>query len=337
MPVSADLGWERETFALAIAVQNLVWGISQPAVGYLSERVGAARTIVVGSFLYVTGVYLMSRTGGEMEFHFSAGVLVGLGLSGTSFAVVLGAIGRAFPAERRSLALGMASACGSVGQFAMLPIGQQLIEAHGWSGGLVILAGIVAIMVFLALGCHGRPAVDTTEIPVGRGRALGTAIGHRGYLLLILGFSACGFQITFIIAHLPAYLGDIGLSAGEAANAVALIGLFNIAGTLGCGALGQRFRKKWVLAALYAARSLILVAFLALPASPLAAYVFSAAMGVLWLGTVPLTGALVAQIFGARYMATLFGLAFLAHQMGAFLGVWLGGRLFDATGSYDVV
>ncbi len=338
VPMSVDLDWGRETFALAIAIQNLIWGISQPAFGYLSDRLGATRAIVLGTVLYCAGVYLMAKTGGELEFHFSAGVLVGLGLSGTSFAVVLGAVGRAFPPARRSLALGMASAFASIGQFAMLPIGQQLITAYGWSGGLTGFAIILAVMAFFALGCGGRASeAPDGPVSVGPGHVLATAFRNRGYVLLTLGFMVCGFQITFIITHLPAYLGDVGLSAGEAANAVALIGLFNIAGTLLCGVLGQRLPKRHVLAGLYTVRGVVLVAFLLAPASLMGAYVFSAAMGLLWLGTVPLTSALVAQVFGPRYMGTLFGVVFLAHQIGAFLGVWMGGRLYDSMGSYDVV
>ncbi len=336
VPMSLDLGWGRETFALAIAIQNLVWGLSQPVLGYFSDRIGASRIIIAGTLFYVAGVYLMALTGGEGAFYFSAGVLVGLGLSGTSFAVVLGAVARVVPAEKRSMALGLVSACGSVGQFVMVPIGHELIGAHGWAGGLTVLAGIVAMMGIFALGCAGRPA----EPAAGRaspGRAIGVALGHGGYLLLTIGFSVCGFQITFIITHLPAYLGDQGLTATEAVRAVALIGLCNIFGTLACGALGQRFAKKSVLSVLYAARSVVLVAFLLIPPSATSAYLFAGSMGLLWLGTVPLTGALVAQIFGPRYMATLFGGVFFAHQVGAFLGVWLGGRLYDATGGYEVV
>jgi len=337
-PLSAELGWGRETFALAIAVQNLLWGLSQPAFGWLADRWGGGRVIAGGALLYAAGLYLMGTTESALELHFSAGLLIGLGLSGTSFAVVLGGVARAFPPERRSIALGIASAGGSIGQFVMVPLGQQFIAVYGWSGALFVVAALSLVMVPLAAGLAGKPREAASEpAPLPAGRALAEAAGHRGYLYLTAGFFVCGFHITFIATHLPAYLTDLEISAQAAAMALALIGLFNIAGSLACGYLGQRLSKKWVLAALYTVRGVAITAFILVPATPWTAYVFAAVMGLTWLGTVPLTSALVAQMFGPRYLGTLFGLVFLSHQLGGFLGVWLGGRLYDVTGSYDVV
>jgi len=338
-PISADLGWGRESFALAIAVQNILWGVTQPVFGWAADRWGAGRISALGALLYAGGIYLMGQTESVAEFHLSAGLLVGLGLSGTSFAVVLGAIGRAFPPERRSLALGIASAGGSIGQFVMVPVGQHFIASYGWSPALTIVAALSLTMVALSLGIAGRPAPEAAGAPppLPAGRALGEAAVHPGYLYLTAGFFVCGFHITFIATHLPAYLVDLELTPAVAANALALIGLFNVAGSLLCGILGQKLSKKRVLAGLYAVRGIAIAAFVLTPASPWSAYVFAAVMGLTWLGTVPLTSALVAQIFGPRYLGTLFGIVFLSHQVGAFIGVWLGGRFYDLTGSYDLV
>ncbi len=337
-PMSADLGWGRETFALAIAFQNILWGLAQPGFGWAADRWGAGRIVVIGAVLYALGLYLMAETTTAWEFHFSAGLMVGLGLSGTSFAVVLGAVGRAFPAERRTVALGIASAGGSLGQFLMVPLGQHFIESYGWSTTFVIIAALSLTMVVLAIGVAGKPDVHAEKsVSMPASQALGEAAGHKGYLLLCAGFFVCGFHITFIGTHLPAYLIDLDISPSAAANALALIGLFNIIGSLVAGLAGQRYSKKWLLAGLYTVRGLAIAIFILLPATTWSAYVFAAVMGLLWLGTVPLTSALIAQIFGPRYLGTLFGIVFLSHQIGAFLGVWLGGRVFDMTGSYDLV
>jgi MFS family permease len=339
-PMSDDLGWGREVFALAIAVQNLLWGLSQPAFGWAADRWGAGRVVAVGALLYAGGVYLMGQTASIAGFYLSAGLLVGLGLSGISFAVVLGAVGRAFPPERRSMALGVTSACGSIGQFVMVPLGQHFIATYGWSLALSIVAVLSLVMVALSPGIAGKPVPEATrpsEPPQPAGRALAEAAGHVGYLYLTAGFFVCGFHITFIATHLPAYLVDLHLTPEVAAVALSLIGLFNIAGSLLCGVLGQRFSKKRVLAGLYTVRGLAIAVFVLTPASPWSAYIFTAVMGLTWLGTVPLTSALVAQIFGPRYLGTLFGVVFLSHQVGAFVGVWLGGLFYDLTGSYDVV
>lgn len=335
-PMTMDLGWGREAFALAIAVQNILWGAFQPLAGGLADRWGAGRVVAGGGAIYALGLWLMAQTAGIAEFHFSAGVLIALGLSGTSFAVVFGAVGRMVSPERRSLAMGVVGAGGSLGQFLMLPIGQGLIDAVGWRETYIVFTALALVMVLCAAALVGRP-----QAPSGPRQSFGAALreagAHRGYLLLVAGFFVCGFHVTFIATHLPAYLSDRGVSPTDAATALALIGLFNIAGSLACGALGQRFSKKYLLSLMYAARAVAIAAFVTLPISPWTAWAFAAVMGLLWLGTVPLTSALVAQIFGPQYMGTLFGLVFFSHQVGAFLGAWLGGLLFDATGSYAVV
>ena len=337
-PMSTDLGWGREVFAFAIAVQNILWGATQPFFGMAADRWGGGRILAVSGAFYVLGLYLMSTTAGVAEFNISAGILIGLALSGTSFAVVLGAVGRAFPPEKRSAALGIASAGGSFGQFVMVPLGQAAIDAYGWSLTFVLLACLAALMVALAAPLAGKPrvAVDAGGAQ-SMGEALAEARRHPGFLYLNAGFFVCGFHITFIGTHLPAYLTDLGLSATAASVSLALVGLFNIVGSLACGVAGGRYSKKYLLSGVYLARSVIILAFLLAPASNLSAYLFGAGMGLLWLGTVPLTSALVAQIFGPRYMSTLFGIVFFSHQVGAFLGVWLGGRIYDTTGSYDMV
>lgn len=337
-PMSTDLGWGREVFAFAIAVQNILWGATQPFFGMAADRWGGGRILAVSGALYALGLYLMSTTADVAAFNISAGLLIGLALSGTSFAVVLGAVGRAFPPEKRSAALGIASAGGSFGQFIMVPLGQAAIDAYGWSLTFVLLACLAALMVALAVPLAGKPQVAADA---GGSQSIGEALAearrHPGFLYLNAGFFVCGFHITFIGTHLPAYLTDLGLSATAASVSLALVGLFNIIGSLACGAAGGRYSKKYLLSGVYLARSAIILAFLLAPASNLSAYLFGAGMGLLWLGTVPLTSALVAQIFGPRYMSTLFGIVFFSHQVGAFLGVWLGGRIYDTTGSYDTV
>ena len=337
-PMSTDLGWGREVFAFAIAVQNILWGATQPFFGMAADRWGGGRILAVSGALYALGLYLMSTTADVAAFNISAGLLIGLALSGTSFAVVLGAVGRAFPPEKRSAALGIASAGGSFGQFIMVPLGQAAIDAYGWSLTFVLLACLAALMVALAVPLAGKPQVAADA---GGSQSIGEALAearrHPGFLYLNAGFFVCGFHITFIGTHLPAYLTDLGLSATAASVSLALVGLFNIIGSLACGAAGGRYSKKYLLSGVYLARSAIILAFLLAPASNISAYLFGAGMGLLWLGTVPLTSALVAQIFGPRYMSTLFGIVFFSHQVGAFLGVWLGGRIYDTTGSYDTV
>lgn len=338
VPISQTFGWEREVFGLAVAIQNLVWGVCQPFFSVAADRYGARRVVFAATLLYACGLWLLSVTGGEAVFYLSAGVLVGLALSGTGFVIIMGAVGRAFPDRNRGFALGVVGAMGSFGQFAMLPIGQALIADLGWRGAAAALAALTMLCALLALGMGKAPLRgDAASSYAAIGKAIREAGRHRGFLLLNLGFFVCGFQITFIIGHLPAFLQDEGLSPAAAAFSVGLIGLFNIAGSVLWGALGDRRRKKHLLALIYLGRAVLIVALVTLPTSVELAYVFTAGMGVLWLGTIPLTGGLVADIFGARYLTSLFGLVFFGHQVGAFLGVWLGGLAYDRYGSYDTI
>lgn len=337
-PMSFDLGWGRETFAFALAVQNLLWGAAQPLTGMFADKYGAGRIIGAGAVLYVAGLALMGFSQSALEFNLTAGVLIGVGLSGTSFSIVLGAVGRAFPAEKRSMALGVAAAAGSFGQFVMLPVEQSLISSFGWLPALLVLAAIAALMAPLAAALAEKrgPAPSAAKQQTIR-EALREAFGHRGFVLLTSGFFVCGFQVVFIAVHLPAFLLDRGLSPRTGMIALALIGLFNIIGTYVAGYLGGRFSKKYLLSTLYIARSVVIVVFLLFPITPVSVYLFASAIGVLWLATVPLTNGLVAQIFGVKYLSMLGGFVFFSHQVGSFLGVWLGGFLYDRTGSYDTV
>ena len=338
-PMIQDLGLGRETFAFAMALQNLLWGLFQPVTGVIADRFGAARVVVVGAMVYALGLIAMSGATSPLMLSLGAGLLVGIGLAATSFAVILGAVGRLVTPARRSMALGVVTAGGSFGQFIMAPVGQELIAAQGWSGALITLALVAAAMAPLAVAVAGRAAGapdrgTAPETPTG---AIAEASAHSGYRYLTLGFFVCGFQVTFVAVHLPAYLNDAGLTASTAAAALALIGFFNIIGTYACGALGGRYSKKYLLSGLYGLRSVVIAIFLVAPKTETTVLVFAAAIGVLWLGTVPLTSGLVAQIFGVRYMSTLFGIVFFSHQLGSFAGVWLGGYAFDTTGSYDSV
>jgi len=337
-PMSQDLGWTRGTFSLALALQNLVWGIAQPYAGWLADRYGAGRVIVAGGLAYTLGLVVMAYSTEPLSLNLSAGVLIGLGMSGTSFSVVYGAVGRAVSPEKRANALAVVGAAGSFGQFMLVPLGQSMISSMGWLQSLLVLALAAALIAPLAAGVAERrdanpnfgPAQSTAE-------ALREAFSQRSFWLLTLGFFVCGFQMVFIGAHLPSYVLDKGLSANVGMLALALIGLFNIFGTYGFGALGGRLSKKYLLSTIYFSRSVVIVIFLLLPLTPLSVGLFAAAMGFLWLGTVPLTNGLVAQIFGVRYLAMLSGFVFFSHQVGSFLGVWLGGVLFDRTGSYNLV
>lgn len=337
-PMTLDHGWGRETFAFALALQNLLWGITQPLTGLIADRYGAGKVLFAGSVLYVLGLIGMALATTGTGFVLTAGVLIGVGLSGTTFSVVYGAIGRVTPPEKRSMALGIAGAAGSFGQFALLPVSQSLIGAYGWLAALLVLAAGAAMMAPLsaALAEPGRdPATDAQAQSVRE--AVHEAFAHTGFKLLTFGYFVCGFQVVFIGVHLPAYLADQGLSANIGVTCLALIGLFNIFGTFMAGWLGQRYSKKHLLAAIYILRSVVIVAFLATPLTAGSAYAFSMAIGFLWLATVPLTNGIVAQVFGVAYLSMLGGFVFLSHQLGSFLGAWLGGSLFDRTGSYDIV
>lgn len=344
-PVCLALDVGREQFGLAMAVQNILWGAAQPFAGAVADRYGALRVLLAGTLAYAGGLVLMAFAGTLGQFQTGAGLLVGLGLSCVSFAVVLGAIGRAVAPERRSAALGIASAGGSFGQFAMAPIGQALIAALGWSQAFLMMAGIALAMAPLAVilvrgsaaGAQGTQSQQPLPGADGLRTALREAGRHPGFWYLNAGFFVCGFQVVFIAVHLPAYLADLGLTPDVAALALALIGFFNIIGTWGCGMLGGHYSKKRLLAGLYAVRALTIAVFLAAPKTKTTVLVFAAVIGLLWLGTVPLTSGLVGQIFGVRYLSTLFGLVFFSHQVGSFLGVWLGGVVYDGTGSYDAI
>ncbi len=338
-PMTLDLGIGREAFAFALALQNLLWGLFQPLTGMVADRFGAGRVVVAGAAVYALGLTHMSGAATIVDLNLGAGLLVGFGTAATGFAVVLGAVGRLVAVERRSMALGVVSAGGSFGQFVIAPAGQALIAAQGWPGALITLALFAALMAPLALALAGRPGGQgQIEVPaITLIQAIREAAGHSGYRYLSLGFFVCGFQVAFIAVHLPAYLGDVGLTGETAALALALIGFFNILGTFACGALGGLYSKKYLLSLLYLLRALVITTFLLAPKTEATVLVFAAAIGFLWLGTVPLTSGLVGQIFGVRYLSTLFGIVFFSHQMGSSLGVWLGGYAFDVLGSYDPI
>ncbi len=338
-PMRLELGWAVGTFSLAFALQNLMWGVTQPFFGAIADRYGAARTIMVGAGFYIAGLLIMAMPGTPLMFQFGAGFVLSLGLSGTAFAVVLAAIGRAHAPEKRSMALGIGSAAGSFGQFAMAPTGQWLIESTDWSTALMIYAGLMLIALPCALALAGK--MDRTSSAAeplqSLGAALAEAARHRGYWLLTLGFFVCGFHVAFIATHMPGFVASCNLPPEVGAWSLAIIGLFNVIGTLGAGALGSRYKKPYLLSFIYAARAAVIIVFVLVPPTSVSVLVFSGAMGLLWLSTVPLTSGLVAQVFGPRYMSTLFGVVFLSHQVGAFFGAWLGGVVFDATGNFDLI
>jgi MFS family permease len=335
-PMSLDLGWGREAFSFAIALQNLVWGCAMPFTGAIADRYGAGRVLVVGGLAYGGGLIAMAHATDPLGFNLAAGLLVGLGLACTGFGVVMAVVARAFPPEKRSVAVGIAGACGSFGQFAMLPGGQALISSFGWLNALVVLGVISFLMVPLGAALAGRNAAEE-ESNQSIGAALAEASQHRGFWLLTASFFVCGFQTIFVMTHLPAYLVDKGLSAGQGMTALAVVGLFNIVGSYGCGALGGRYSKRLILAWIYAIRAVAIGIFLAAPLTAAGTYLFAAVLGLTWLGTVPLTNSLVGQIFGVKFLSTLFSIAFLGHQLGAFIGAWAGGAVFDLTGSYQLV
>jgi predicted MFS family arabinose efflux permease len=335
-PMCSALGWGRETFAAAIALQNLLWGLAQPFAGAIADRFGAGRVLAVGGLCYAAGLILMAYSNTGLDLGLSTGLLVGIGLSACSFGVVLGVVGRRAPPERRTIALGIAGAGGSIGQFAMLPYSQALISQLGWLNALLALAASAFLIVPLAAGLAGR-AVHAHGGGQRIGQALREATGHRGFWLLTGSFLVCGFQTLFIMVHLPAYLVDRGGTALEGMTALAAIGLANVVGSFLCGYLGDRYSKKHLLGIIYWLRAVAIAAFVLLPLSTWSIAAFAIVMGMTWLGTVPLTNSLVAQIFGVQYLSTLFSIAWLGHQVGAFAGAWLGGYVFDATGGYGAV
>lgn len=344
IPMTVEFGWGRDVFGLAIAVQNLLWGIGQPFAGAVADRFGAVRVLCVGALLYAAGLVVMAYATTPGMLQIGAGVLIGFGLSGCSFNLVLGAFGKLLPEKWRPMAFGAGTAAGSFGQFLFPPIGNILIETYGWQQALIVFAASVLLVLPLALALAKRKGADetTSEGPVpvpGQSirQALGEALKHRSFVLLVLGFFTCGFQLAFITAHLPAYLKDAGLSATVGGWTLAVIGLANAFGSLGSGWLTTRMSKRWLLAWIYFGRSLAIAVFILLPPSPLTSILFGISIGLLWLSTVPPTSSLVMLMFGTRYMAMLYGFAFFSHQVGGFLGVWLGGALYEAYGNYTLV
>jgi MFS family permease len=338
-PITQAQGWTRETFAFAIAVQNLSWGVFGIFAGMIADRFGAFRVIIAGAVLYALGLAGMALAATGLLFTLSAGVLIGAAQAGTTYAVIYGVIGRNISAEKRSWAMGVAAAAGSFGQFLMVPTEGFLISSLGWQEALLVLSAAVMLIVPLAYGLREKTTSGAT--PVKREQtivqALAEAFKYPSFQLLMAGYFVCGFQVVFIGVHMPSYLKDKSMLPEVASYALALIGLFNVFGTYAAGALGQRMPKKNILAGIYFTRALVIAIFISVPLTPLSVYIFSAIMGLLWLSTVPPTNAAVAQIFGIQHLSMLGGFIFFSHQIGSFLGVWLGGYLYDRTGSYDIV
>ncbi len=340
LPMLADRGWDRSTFGLAMAVQNLCWGLSQPFFGALADKYGTGRVVVMSGVLYALGLLMMAHASAPIWLHIGGGVLVGTAIGAGSFSVILSAFARNVTPEQRSMAFGIGTAAGSAGMFLFAPLSQGLISAVGWSDGLVYMSIMMLIVPLLAYPLRGNAnsgSQSKAQYEQTVAAALKEALTHKSYLLLTTGFFVCGFQVAFITAHFPAYLGDIGIEARYAVIAMALIGFFNIIGSLAAGVIGQRYSKPYFLALIYIGRSIAVTAFLLLPQSPTSVVIFAAVMGLLWLSTVPPTNGLVAIMFGTRHLGLLGGLVFLSHQIGSFLGVWMGGYLYDRFGTYDQV
>ena len=338
-PITQAQGWTRETFSFAIAVQNLSWGIFGIFAGILADRFGAFRVIIGGAVLYALGLAGMALSPTGFLFTLTAGVLIGAAQAGTTYAVIYGVIGRNISADKRSWAMGVAAAAGSFGQFLMVPTEGFLISSLGWQQALLVLAGAVLLIMPLALGVresnfsNGQPVTRDQTVA----QALREAFKYPSFQLLMAGYFVCGFQVVFIGVHMPSYLKDKGLSPQVAGYALALIGLFNVFGTYAAGVLGQKILKKNILATIYFSRAVVITVFLLAPISPGSVYIFASLMGLLWLSTVPPTNAAVAQIFGIQHLSMLSGFIFFSHQLGSFMGVWLGGFMYDRTGSYDSV
>ncbi|WKL18537.1 MFS transporter [Comamonas testosteroni] len=338
-PITQEMGWTRESFSLAIAVQNLSWGILGIFVGMLADRIGAFKVLIGGSVLYALGLVGMALSPSSTVFLLTAGVLIGAAQAGTTYAVIYGVLGRQIPVARRSWAMGVAAAAGSFGQFFMVPVEGKLIAQFGWSNALLILALFALLITALAFGLREPGFGGSTPIKREQtvGQALREAWTYPSFLLLMAGYFVCGFQVMFIGVHMPSYLKDFGMAPHVASYSLALVGLFNIFGTYLAGNLGQKLPKRYLLSGIYGLRSVATVAFLLAPLSPWSVYAFCAAMGFLWLSTVPLTNATIAQIFGVQHLSMLGGFVFFSHQIGSFLGVWLGGYLYDINGNYDMV
>jgi MFS family permease len=336
-PLTDLRGWDREAFALAIAIQNLIWGLGQPFAGAIADRYGAGRVLAAGGAVYALGVALMSVSTTPATFALSGGVLVGLGLSGGSFTIVIAAFARLVSPERRSWAMGVATASGSVGQFLFAPLGQGFIDAYGPATALLLLSACVALVPILAVSLTGRGELDADEDDISARAALGAALRHPSYMMLAGGFFVCGFHIAFISTHLPPYLTDLGFSRGLAAWSLSLIGLFNVIGAYSAGILGGQYPRRLLLSGIYLGRGVAFALFVLIPASTGTVLLFAAALGLLWLSTVPLTSGLVALMFGTRHVGMLFGVVFLSHQVGAFTGALLGGVVYERTGNYDLM
>jgi len=337
LPMSSDLGISRESWGMAMAIQNLAWGIAQPFVGGLADRFGTAKVLVVGLVVYALGLLGMAFSDGAGMLTLSAGIVTGIGIATSSFSIVMAAFGRNVPQQKRSLIFGVATAASSFGQFLFAPVGQGFISAFGWQQALIWFALILALVVPLTFALRGKSTHVAGEVSLGFRETLQRAWRHNSYRLLVVGFFVCGFHIAFINVHMPAYLVECGLSPEVGSWSIAVIGLFNIVGSLTAGWLGGRLPKQMLLATIYLSRAVAFGLFVFLPVTEVTAFVFAAAMGLLWLSTVPLTAGLVSVFFGARYMGMLYGIAFLSHQLGSFLGVWLGGYVYDHTGSYSLV
>ena len=337
-PMTTENGWSRETFALALAIQNLLWGIGVPVAGAIADRYGTARVVALGAAVYSVGVVGMAMSDSGLALYLTGGILVGLGVAFCSLSLVLAAIARVIGPERQSLALGLGTAAGSLGQVVFSPINQALISRYGWYDSLLVMSVVALVLIPLAFSLR-RSSQSRGELAADQSltSALGEAISHRSYLLLTAGFFVCGFHVAFITVHFPSYVSDLGLPARAGAYALSLVGLFNIFGSLTSGAFGQRYSKKMGLSAIYFTRAVVMFGLLLAPANELTIYLFAASMGLLWLSTVPLTTGIVAQMFGLRFMGTLVGIVFLSHQLGSFTGVWLGGVLYDRTGSYEAM
>lgn len=339
VPISENMGWGREVFGFSMAMQNLLWGAAQPFAGAIADRWGPGRVIAGCGAMYVLGLLVMAGAATPLGMTTGVGIVIGIALSGTGFPVVLAVIARSVPEEKRSLYLGLGSAGGSSGQVLMVPIAHGLLGAMDWTVAVLVLAAMAAVMVPLAAALAGNPNAGVN--PAAKKQSIGEAIreagGHRGYWLLNAGFFVCGFHVAFVATHLPAFIIDRGLAAGYGTAALTLVGFGNIIGSWLSGVLGGRYSKRYLLSALYFARAAVFFIFIMLPVTPASVIAFSFSLGLLWLSTVPLTSGLVAQIFGPRYMATLFGIVFFSHQIGSFLGAWLGGYFYDLTGTYEVV
>ena len=338
-PITMERGWTREHYAFAMALQNLVWGLAGPLAGMLADRWGAFRVLLTGSVLYALGLAGMAFSTSNLAFATTTGVLIGVAQSGTTYAVVYGVIGRNVAPAKRSWAMGLAAAAGSFGQFLMVPVESALIGHLGWQNALVALGLAALVIVPLSLGLRepGLHAARHGAAGQSVGAALREAFATPSFLLLMAGYFVCGFQVVFIAVHMPSYLKDQGLAPQVASTALALIGLFNVFGTYAAGSLGQKLAKRHILSTIYLLRAVVITIFVLTPISPLTVSVFAAVMGFLWLSTVPPTNAIVAQVFGVQHLSMLGGLVFLSHQVGSFMGVWLGGRLYDATGSYRLM